>query len=783
MREPWANDPIVQAPAANAAAPWDADPIIKAEQPTPPSTAPSINFTKPARAVRAEIARLPKEQQDAAMRAWADAVVASERKAPGIGTAIDDTVRTVARGTFMGPLADELQGVISSAAYKASGGALGAPYDETVAYQRAKDRALDAEAPGFALAGKIVGGVAGGGAALKAAQLPGAIASVGRVAVAGPLGTVAPATTALGRLAQGALIGGTYGFAQGAGNAEGTIDQRVAEGAADIAPGAILGAAAPAAIAAVGRGANAVTEAVSPTVARWSANARDKLAIKASAGGNSSTPGADAAAERVIANQLVRGGVKPGELSSRLTDLVNAKTFGPGNVAADQVALVDLDPSLMRLAGSVGRQSPEAQTMMQSAQYARQTGTPSGLPMPQAGNIATREAFTERAASAPPAGQYERVKDALRRALEVPSSASAYAAEKQMIAAQKSSAQQLYGEAYKAARGVDVAPLVAPVLAKWEARLAGEIPGIAKPLKDAIAQFQTKNGPVRTLEQFDKAKRFLDDKIGGYFSKLNSGNSRTVGGALGEFQRDMIAALDAQPGFGAKYAAARDKFGSEQEMIDAIALGRSVFRENAEVAADQYNALSSGQKALFRLGLFDGADKAMAGRKRTDDITALFDNPRVQDLIPAIVPNPENAARFGKLLSLQEKKFIQTRNKTIGGSPTKERMADDEALNGLQSMIEQAKSASAGGKTGLAMRAIEGTINKLFGFRADTAAALAEKLFTASPAERANLVAAIEFQMGPTRGAHLLKLLGEYRSAATQGGVAASQAVQTGGNP
>jgi hypothetical protein len=536
-------------------------------------------------------------------------------------------------------------------------------------------------------------------------------------------------------------------------------------------------------ISAVGRGANTVGAAAAPTLARWSANARDKLAIKASAGGNSSTPGADAAAERIIANQLVRGGVKPGQLSSRLTDLVDAKTFGPGNVAADQVALVDLDPSLMRLAGSVGRQSPEAQTLMQSAQYARQTGQPSGLPMPAAGNITTREAFSAPQTGASPAGQYERVRDALRRALDVPSEASAYATEKRMIAAQKAEADALYGDAKKAARGVDIAPIVAPILAKWEAQLANEIPGIAGPLKDAIAQFKTKNGPIRTLEQFDKAKRFLDDKITGYFSALNSSNSRTVGGALGQFQREMIAALDAQPGFGAKYAAARDKFGSEQEMIDAIALGRGVFRENSEVAADQYNALSSGQKALFRLGLFDGADKAMAGRKRTDDITRLFDSPQVQDLLSTIIPNPENAARFGKLLSLQEKKFIQTRNRTIGGSPTKERMADDQALNGMQSMIDQAKEAAKGGKTGLAVRAIEGTINKLFGFRADTAAALAEKLFTASPAERANLVAAIEFQMGPTRGAHLLKLLGEYRAAATQGGVAASQALQSGNQP
>src|ERR1700754_5002252 len=64
-----------------------------------------IDWLQPVEDVRARVAQLPEEDREDALRQWADAFVAKERKegAGGPIQAIGDTVRGVARGTLVGP--------------------------------------------------------------------------------------------------------------------------------------------------------------------------------------------------------------------------------------------------------------------------------------------------------------------------------------------------------------------------------------------------------------------------------------------------------------------------------------------------------------------------------------------------------------------------------------------------------------------------------------------------------------------------------------------------------
>lgn len=210
-----------QAPLAKPA--WEAAPIEF-----------GIDWHQPVEAVRAEIGKLSPDDREDALRQWSDAFVAKERKQGGLLAGVDTVGRTLARGTLVGPYLDEIQAGLSAGVHKLSGGAVGAPYDETVAYQRAQDRAVDTAHPVASFAGKLAGGVAGGGAAIRAVQAGGG--PVAPALLAGPAAFMRPAATGVGRIGQAAGIGGVSGGIAGFGDAEG-IGNRV-EGAAK---GAILG--------------------------------------------------------------------------------------------------------------------------------------------------------------------------------------------------------------------------------------------------------------------------------------------------------------------------------------------------------------------------------------------------------------------------------------------------------------------------------------------------------------------------------------------------------------
>lgn len=196
-----------------------------------------IDFDQPVETVRGLIAKLPEDRRQKALDTWADAYVAKENKQGGAGQTASNVGRTLARGSFVGPFLDELNAATAGVANYLSGGAVGAPYDETLAYNRARDRYVDKSAPGLSTVGKIAGGVVGGGAALRAGG-----GALGMLA-GGPVATMAPAATALGRVGQGAAVGGAYGAASGFGEGEGGLENRVAGAGRGALVGAALGGA------------------------------------------------------------------------------------------------------------------------------------------------------------------------------------------------------------------------------------------------------------------------------------------------------------------------------------------------------------------------------------------------------------------------------------------------------------------------------------------------------------------------------------------------------------
>jgi len=757
---------------------------------------PQIDFDRDIGAVRADIAKLSGPARDAALKAWGESYVKKE-KASTAGTvlgAVDDTARTLARGTFVGPWLDEITAKTQGALYGAMGGALGAPEDETLAYQRARDSYVDTNSPVLSTVGQLAGGVAGGAAALKGG---GTLLQQGaKLATGGPLAAWTPAASLAGRTGQGAVIGSMYGANAGLGNADGDLGERWDKGGSTgMAAGAVLGGVLPSAIQAGGKAWNAANDALSPQLARIGGHAHDfmeKIALRAGPPPNSPvvSAGADAAAEQVIANQLARANVTAAQLRQRMMDADEAALMGTGSRAQQMLAPVDMDPSLQRLAGSVMREQPEAANLGAAFQYARQTGQPSGLPLPASANLPVRAPLAKPQPGDKPMGQFERTRDALRRALQITDDEfhgfgrTAYATENMLINRARTEANKLYGKAYQEAAGVDIRPVIQPVMERWAAEAAEQPEAVSRAIRNMLRQFTTRQGPVADLQRFQKSKEFADGLIKKWFESPDSRN-KYVGGLLTKIKNELLEAVDTTPKAGPSYKAARETFADEMKLRDALKTGRDVFRDNSEIVVDQYrNLATEGERRMFRIGLLDSYAQQMSRKGRSADVTQLFASPRVQEILSEIIPRSaspggkfaDRPERFGQFIA-NEKRMIETRNQTMGNSKTAERLADDQALDNMQGMVQAARqSLQNPSASGMLMKGLDLILQKTFGFRADTAAAVAQKLYTANPREQALLWAALERRLGPNRSEHLGRLMREYHAAVQQSATSATGA-------
>lgn len=279
-----------------------------------------------------------------ALSQWADQFVNSERSQGGVGQAVGDTVRNFARGTPVGSWLDEANAGTSAALNYATGGKMGAPYDEAVAYQRATDRAVDKAHPVLGTATKIAGGIASvpfspvvWGASAGSALLP--------------------------QVVRGALTGAAYGGAYGAGEGEGGIVSRGKEMLTGAGIGAGIGAAA-------------------PFVARGVSNAAGYIADK------------------------FKGAPQP--LGQYSRGAVNRVTRAIGDDAIDNAAyrqqaamlgpegmLADMGPNLQSQAGAIANQPGAGQRTLTSALDTRRAAAPGRVSADVTGALGPRVNLVE----------------------------------------------------------------------------------------------------------------------------------------------------------------------------------------------------------------------------------------------------------------------------------------------------------------------------------------------------------------------------------------------------
>jgi hypothetical protein len=371
-----------------------------------------------------------------------------------------------------------------------------------------------------------------------------------------------------------------------------------------------------------------------------------------------------------------------------------------------------------------------------------------------------------------PAGQSERVRQALRDAFDVPPQ-TAYRTDQALIETAREQSTPAYRQAYDAARGIDMEPAIAPLLQNWREGLVDQVDNALRGrVSAAIGTVQralAPGGRASHFERLDSAKKAIDEMIE-KASRSAESRSPNLVRILTSMKRQLVDTMDNVPNAGDLYRNARGVFGDTAQMREAIELGRGALREGTEVSLDTYAALTPGQQQLFRLGMLADLDQRLTSTRRGNDATLVFDSPRVQELLRAVMP-ADRAQQFGRFLQT-EKSFVSTRNEVLGNSKTAERLADDQAFEQMSGLIDQLRSTRS--LRDAAFNTVRSVLERLFGPRADTAEAIARRLFTADRRELDQILQRIEQRLGPSRADQFRRLMQEQLSA--RAGAAAAAA-------
>jgi hypothetical protein len=218
-----------------------------------------------------------------------------------------------------------------------------------------------------------------------------------------------------------------------------------------------------------------------------------------------------------------------------------------------------------------------------------------------------------------------------------------------------------------------------------------------------------KNGQVPVfpnLQFWDYTKRLIDDRIS--IAKRSGQNQKVR--TLTQLAQQLRGELDAVV---PEYAAARAAWSGPSAYLDAIEVGRDILSRNvsAEEFAANFHALEDVEKEAVR----EGAVSSIVGRMGTDpaklgDMTKYLRSPEMRKKIVAIMPTPEAAQKWEKLLAFETQSSEMT-GQALKGSATARRLAEmQDAKSIMGDLVMDAFSSSP---VGLLRRLTIGTAKKI----------------------------------------------------------------------
>jgi hypothetical protein len=480
---------------------------------------------------------------------------------------------------------------------------MGKAYDDRLAGYRQDEAEFRESNPVSSFVGEAAGAVAG------------TVANPAlRAITSAPAGASILAQTGRGALAGGAL-GGAYGFGSG----EGGIENRAVGAATGAAAGGVVGAAAPAAIQGVRKAGQFVAD---KTI--------NLLPFRQMG-----------AAERKVAEALMRDGMTPEQAAARL------KEMGP------EAAIMDLGTNVRGLARGVATVPGEGKTAITNKVVARQEGV-------RAPNNVLQGGQANRVVDGVDDLVPDQYTSAQRRVLETTRGNKARPIYEKVV----NDAQNLIPEEKFAEVASD--PYTVGVIKRVK---SNKLYGMA-------------DMPDNSMPVVDAAKKQFDDLINAAQRAGRNNEARLL-----KSKKDALVAIadEAFP----EYASAREVWSEFSGVIDAGDLGRKFMRGQVDELGDAVSRMSDVEKMQFRIGVAQALrDKVGDSIVRADVTKKLMGNNNLEKKINKAFGDEAMFKKYIDMLK-NEGQMFETYSKITGNSATAERLAEQADIGVDKGRIAQ----------------------------------------------------------------------------------------------
>jgi hypothetical protein len=480
---------------------------------------------------------------------------------------------------------------------------MGRAYDDRLNQYRAGLKEFREDSPVSAFVGEAAGAV-GGTLAVPALR---AMTSI-------PAG--ASMLSQIGRgAATGAALGGAYGYGSG----EGGIANRAEGAMTGAAVGGVLGGIAPPLIEGVRKGGQFVAD---KTI--------NLLPFRQMG-----------AAERKVAEALMRDGMTPEQAAARLTEM------GP------EAAIMDLGTNVRGLARGAATVPGEGKTAITNKVVARQEGV-------RAPNNVLQGGQANRVVDGVDDLVPDQYTSAQRRVLETTRGNKARPIYEKVV----NDAQNLIPEEKFAEVASD--PYTVGVIKRVK---SNKLYGMA-------------DMPDNSMPVVDAAKKQFDDLINAAQRAGRNNEARLL-----KSKKDALVAIadEAFP----EYASAREVWSEFSGVIDAGDLGRKFMRGQVDELGDAVSRMSDVEKTQFRIGVAQALrDKVGDSIVRADVTKKLMGNNNLEKKINAAFGDEAMFKKYIDMLK-NEAQMFETYSKITGNSATAERLAEQADIGVDKGRIAQ----------------------------------------------------------------------------------------------
>ncbi|TCB05141.1 hypothetical protein E0H93_17630 [Rhizobium leguminosarum bv. viciae] len=238
---------------------------------------------------------------------------------------------------------------------------------------------------------------------------------------------------------------------------------------------------------------------------------------------------------------------------------------------------------------------------------------------------------------------------------------------------------------------------------------------------------------------WDYIKRAMDDMIDGQTDSITK-KVTNEGRILTGLKSKMLGEIDR---LNPDYKAARQAFGGQAQLDDALEAGRDVFKASPEAFKRTVSVMTDAQKASARIGAAETLRAQIDAAGATQNaVLRVFSKPQQIRNLQTLFETPRKFAEFRKAIFAEARKR-GTYERVKNNSSTVAQAADMAEAGGLRDTAEFAKNVASGRPVTATLQWLGSRLKMLGGFTPEVADNIGRQLLASSPQAQKQIIAQI----------------------------------------